>query len=187
MLISAAQVVAAAFNSNVKATQIMDNIIQAAEFTYIRPAIGENFYDYCVQNTVAVDVIDSDITLGSGVVITGKQLLTDLVRPALAYYVKYLALPDILNEVTQRGGFELTANNAQIMSSASKQNVQDQALNVANGLMEKAVDYIKKQHNQNVTKYDLYNNYSGVTSEKSIIGGFLIDENKPVRIDDESY
>lgn len=177
MLITAAQTITLAFNAGVTSTQIKDSVIQAAEFQYIRPALTENFYEYVLQNTTAVDLVDADITTSDGRTITGKQLLTDLLRPALAYFVKYLALPDILNEVSERGGFELTANNAQIMSSASKQNVQDQALKVGNALLETMVDYIKKQKDNNVTKYVLYDNFTGIKAEKQIIGGFLIEDN----------
>jgi len=187
MLITQAQTITIAFNANVQATQIMDNVIQAAEFEYIRPALTENFYEYVLQNATAVDVIDSNITESDGRVITGKQLLTDLLRPAMAYYVKYLALDDIWSEVTERGGFALTADNALVMSNAQRQDLKNQTLKIANSLLNRMIDYIRKQYDNNVTKYDLYKNFSGSISENEIIGGFLITTKKPVRIDDESY
>ena len=185
-LITATQVISEAFNASVQTGQIKDRVIEAAEFEYIRPALTENFYQYVVQNTATVDVIDADITESDGRVVTGLQLITDLIIPAEAFYVKYMALNDILFEVSERGGFELLANNTVRMSNQARQDYAESTLKTATQLLEKMVDYIKKQKNNNTAKYDLYRDFTGVSPEKQIIGGLLINDTTYISKEDEN-
>ena len=177
-MITAAQVITLAYNRTIKAGQLLESQITAAQFDFIRPALGENFYNYVNQNISDFDTLDDDITEGDGRITTGKKLMTDLLRPALAYYVKYLSANDVLNDISDRGGFNLQAENASVMSSSEKQNWKETALKTANILSEQMVDYVKKQHNNNVTKYALFNNFAGVSVEKKIIGGILCESVK---------
>lgn len=173
-MITAAQIISLAFNRTIKEGQILESQITAAQFDYIRPALTENFYDYVNQNISAFDVVDANISVSGGITITGKRLMTDLLRPALAYYVKYLSAEDILNDISDRGGFNLQAADASTMSNDSKQNWKATALKTANILCEKLVDYIKKQCENDVAKYALYGNTTSVKTEDKIIGGILI-------------
>jgi len=186
-MITAAQVISLAFNREIDDVQLKDSQITAAEFDFIRPALTENLYEYVVQNISTFDTIDSDITASDSRVITGKKLMTDLLRPALAYFVKYLSAEDVLNDISNRGGFNQQAQDASVMSNDSKQNWKETALKTANILLNQMIDYIKKQHDNNVSKYDLYNNFTSIKPESEIIGGILINETIITKKEDETY
>lgn len=174
-LITQAEVITAAFTRSIQTTQLKANVLEAAEWEYIRPALTENLYAYVVQNVNTFDTIDADITESDGRVITGKKLITDLLKPALAWFVKYMALDDIITEISERGSFQLSSENATPISNTQRQDLKVATLKIATQKLENMVDYIKKQYDNNVTKYDLYKDFTDVRTEDQLIGGMFIE------------
>ncbi len=158
MLITKAEIITLAYNRKIDENQIKDAVIDSAEFKYIRQILTENFYDYVVANTS-----------------TFTTLIDDYIKPCLAYFVKYLAFNDFFVEISDRGAFNLNADNANVISNATRTDTEAKILQVANIKAEKLTDYIKKQDLANNTDYVLYNDMTDVQTEDEIVAGFFIE------------
>jgi hypothetical protein len=146
-MITAAEVQDLAFDRKIETAKITDSIIEAANFSYIRPILTENFYDYVVANVADY-----------------QALVDDYIKPCLAYYIKYLIMPDIVTEVSERGAFILESENA--TPSTNIKQLMTNTLSIANVLAEKLTDYVKKQHEVNAD-YELYGDLSDIDEEDS--------------------
>lgn len=157
MLVS--EVITAAFTRKVDTAQIKESDVAMAEFKYIRAILTENLYNEVVANT-------SPYT----------TLITDYIKPCLAYYTKFLVFNDFFAEVSDRGINQLLSTNAQPVSSQTRTDIREDVLNKANILATKLEDYIQTRYYAGDTLYTKYGQTTNVYNEQRFIGGFLCED-----------
>lgn len=170
-LITAAEVITAAFNRSIGTELILDSVIEAAEWKYIRPALTENLYDEVVADPAGANY---------------TTLVDDYLQPCLAQFVKYMAYDEIIIKVTDLGAFQANEQNSNAISNATKNDGKDSVLEIANSLANKMVDYINQQVLDDVTAFsDHYKDLTDVVTEDEIIGGIFIPGKKYISIENE--
>jgi len=154
-LITPTQVISLAFEDvNLYTTKIKDAHIYVAQEEYLRPLLGNDFYDDMIAKF-------GDSPYAS--------LIADYLLIPLAYFVKYVALPELtisvsslgMNLVQPEGTIATTDKQAGLM--------RQQAMDVANALMNKAIRYIE----DNETTFTEYNQADTVKSESKVLGGII--------------
>ena len=162
-LIEAKQVIKIAFNRNISETKIMDSVIKAAELRYIKPILGSDLYD-------AICASPSSSTYAG---------LLPLIQQALAWWTKYLVLPEIYLEISDLGVNTLNAQNAQTVS--------DQRLIEARA----QVAEIAREHALNITSYLNDNDIPDYSAGKDpnnaalIAGGIIFDTDITAEADED--
>lgn len=112
--------IAFAANSNFKAESINEHIIHIAEVKYLRPALGAELYANLCNYTE----------------------LKDMLKPALAFFVKCEIMPSIAINMGNGG---LALSNPQYMSTATDKQrtmLYESELSKANTLLNEVVEYI---------------------------------------------
>jgi len=154
-LITSAQVVSLAFDDvNLYTSKIKDAHIYVAQEEYLRPLLGQDFYDDMIAKSEQSPYSD---------------LITNYLIIPLAYFVKYVALPELtisvsslgMNLVQPEGTIAATDRQAGLM--------REQAMDVAKALMDKAIRYIE----DNETTFTEYNQADTVKSETKVLGGII--------------
>lgn len=158
-LMSIAEVKTAAFNRTVDDTQFKLTDIDIAEFKYIREALTENLYNAVVATPASY-----------------ATLITTYLKPALAYWVKYINFENFYTEISDRGINQLTGTNYQTASNQARTDLKTEVLEKARLLTEKMVDYVSTEYYAGNTLFSLYKNESNVHDEPKLIAGFLMDE-----------
>lgn len=121
-IITAQEVITIAFaaSSNMKAESINEHIIHIAEVKYLRPALGVELYDKLSEYTE----------------------LADMVKPALAFFVKCEVMPSLAINMSN-GGLALT--NPQYMTTATDKQrtlLYESELSKANTLLNEVLEYL---------------------------------------------
>lgn len=131
-LITSDQIIELAFtNKNTDVDLINDAVINAAQFAYIKPILGEEFYDDLLDAVENSTEDDNELIL-----------LNDHLRPALAYYIKGDIMPDLMANTTSAGIRVNSNDNSQPASDKQVTRVQDAAYKFAARLKDKMVDYL---------------------------------------------
>jgi uncharacterized membrane protein YidH (DUF202 family) len=149
MLITQEDVIDLAFNRDIEATRIKDADINVAEWKYIRPALTDSLYSNIINN------------------VANYTTLLAFVKPALAYYVKYVAFEELAFELSDRGIFQLTSQDANGVSDTQRAAYKESVLVKANELISVAINYIVEN---DLPYYDREN-----ATHPRIIGGFLVE------------
>lgn len=126
--------IAFAANSNMKAESINEHIIHIAEVKYIRPAIGAAIYDKLGEYTD----------------------LAEMLKPALAYFVKCEIIPSIAINLGNAG---LAISNPQYMTAATDKQrtlLYESEMSKANTLLNEVLEYL--------TTSNAYPEFTGVKS-----------------------
>lgn len=151
-LISPKEVIDTAFNGSpvIESFEIPESIILAAEQKFIKPVLGNLFPN-----------------LQSG---SHSSLLSEYIKPALAYYVKLLLIPTMsvqtgmMGVVRWKGDNFAPADNKYI--SALSKSTRSQA----NTLMQRAVDHIES----NPAAYPEYDPAENVLNRISICSSIVL-------------
>ena len=162
-LITAAEVISNAFDREVATAKFSDNMIAGAQQKHIMPVLGEDFYDLVVATPASY---------------------TDLVaqiKPALAYFVKFYALPGIRNEIGTVGIAQITGQNRNTPSDQDIGMQQDAALSEANQLIDVLVKFL----DDNDTDYPDYIKSVNKAEHIVIAGGIIFQDFDPK--DDPDY
>lgn len=160
-LITAAQVIELSFtHQSFDTTLIKAAYITMAELDFIKPVLGEDLY-----NLIAADPS----------ALTGKNLTlySTYIKPAMAYYVKYLTLPDIFINTTTSG---LQINNREFSNSGAAKDRAELAaatLAVARSFIENAVKYI--EHTDNSAYFTTYTTSEETKVTGKIRGGIIFE------------
>ena len=128
-LITASEAITIAFlDKNFPSAKIKDSLIDIAQEQYLRPAIGDDFYE-------AINVADPPTQY--------DDFIDDYLQPALAYFILYLMLPEISMQITGSGINVPQTQTGQAGTDRQREMLRSQAL--ANGytLLNKAVSYIE--------------------------------------------
>ena len=84
---------------------ILDYVIRSSQLSMIRPVLTEDLYEL-------IESENDSSTLSTA----NQTLLTDYIKPALAFAVKYEALPNVMLKATNLG---IAVNNSQFTNSVS--------------------------------------------------------------------
>lgn len=137
---------------------IKETFITRAELDYIMPVLGEDLY-----NTISA---------GS---LSGKNLIlyNSYIKPAMAYFVKYLCLPDMFMNTTSSG---LQINNREFSNSGTAKDRAELAtstMNMAMSFLNNGIKYI--EHEDNIDYFTTYNTSDETKVNNKIIGGILFE------------
>jgi len=150
MLATQTDLIAIAFNRGITVDRILDSDINVAQWKYIRPALTDSLYTDLINN------------IGD---YTG---LMEYVKPALAFYVKYVAFEELAFELSDRGIFQLTSQDANAITDTQRAKYKESIIIKANELMSVAINYCVQQ---DLTEYNRAN-----ATLPRVIGGFLVNE-----------
>lgn len=157
-LITKAEVISLVFiDQNLNQTKIKDALLQVAHLEFIKPFLGEDFYDDLMANPAK--------NVGY------STLITDYLKPALAYYVKYLLEPEISFDLGNKGTQVLNGDFSQPASKDQRAVYRDRARNNAQTLLEEARRYIEDDEDDYFTEY--YSN-DNVQNKVMTKGDFII-------------
>jgi len=155
-LITANEVISIAFmDSNLATSKIKDEFIKVAQETYIRELLGDDFYEEVLENYNTSPYDD----------------LVTQIKPALAYYVKYLALPDIITKITNKGAALSTSNTTEQVDSVGRGQVRRTALEMGDKYAEIVTRWI--QHDDNKNDFPNYYKNNNVRNRVSRKCGFI--------------
>ena len=132
MLITPDEVIAIAGSDEMKASLIKESKIIAAEYKYIKPVFGD-LYPVLSEKRY-------------------RGFVDKYIKPALAYYVRYMIIPD-MSVILNNGGLALI--NPQYMTPATDHQrdlLQQTALSDAVALLQIAVDYVET-HREEFPEY----------------------------------
>lgn len=157
-LITATEVINKAFTHlSTDVSLIKDAYIAIAELEYIKPKLGEDLYN-----------------LISGGSLSGRNLVLydEYIVPAMAFYVKYLTLPDL---------YIKTGTNLMIpvreqtngSSSRDRADLRTESLNMADMFMSNAIKYI--EHIDNYSYFESYITSDETKVRTSVIGGIVLE------------
>jgi len=149
MLISQTDLIAIAFNRGIDADRIMDSDINVAQWKYIRPALTDDLYTDLINNLSDYDG------------------LMEYVKPALAYYVKFISFEELAFEFSNRGVFQLTSQDANGVTDTQRAKYKESILIKANELMSVAINYCVQQDLEEYNRSDAL--------APRIVGGFLVE------------
>lgn len=144
---------------NYKADKIRDAIILAAQEEWIRPVLGEAFYHHLQQ-----ELSNGELTEYNTI------LIEKFVRPCLAFYVKYLALPDLENPLTNTGSQELFGQSSKPISKENKVQKQAAAKRTGDSLAGVLTRFIES----NKAVFSLYLEENNVRNRVSIRCGVIL-------------
>ncbi len=147
MIVTQTEVIDLAFNRSIDTTRIKDSDINAAEWKYIKPLLGNDLFEDVINN------------------LSGYTDLLVYLKPCAAYYVKYFVLPDLMYEISDRGAFQLDVDDGMGMNEQQRNELLTKTLDKANQLGSIVKNYLVNTENT------LYN--AGVDTGK-IVGGFFI-------------
>lgn len=152
LLITPQEVIDLAFAANDMITpgSIKQTKIDAAQEKFIRPVLGK-LYD---------------------ALLAGKypDLLTDYIRPALAYYVRYSVIPDLAVKLNDKGAQLYASEYASTATDKQRVEMRQQAKDDANALLDKAVRHIVEKRND----FPEYERRDNIRSKVITNGGIII-------------
>lgn len=165
LFITAQQVIDLSFSErpNFKGDKIRDAKILAAQEEWIRPVLGKTFY-----KQVQSEISENDITPDN------VPLLADYIRPCLAFYVKYLILPDLENPLTNKGSQELFGQHSKPISKEDKAIKRKTAKQTADSLAGVLQRFIEDNIEVDPTKYPLYKVTENIKNRVSIRSGVIL-------------
>jgi hypothetical protein len=163
-LITKAEIVSLAFNRTISTTKFTDSIVSAAEFKYVRPLLGDDLY--------AAVVASPTDALFTGII--------PLIKNVLAWWIKYIALPEIFVEISDTGVHQINANNAQTVADQRFIEVRAQAADNAATHSQILIQYLEDNP---ITGYSSPGTaYDGV----EIVGGIIFETTDDSEEEDDS-
>lgn len=148
-------------NKNVNTFLIKDKFIEIAQHDHIRPLLTDDLYNEIIKQKT-----DSNLSADN------NKLLTDFIKPALAFFVKYEILPDLIMQISTKGARILNDEFSVSISDKQRADFLTKIKDHANSLGNIMVDFIE----DNKTKYPLYKSGQSVAKTTRIFGGIVMDE-----------
>lgn len=159
-LITAQEVATIAFTEkNFLPAKISDSHIQVAQEGFIRPAIGSEFFDYLTSTTPA------------GVY---ETLNDTYIKPALAWYVRYIILPELMVRATNTGVQLIGAQGTTDASDKQAGILREQAKANADILAGLAIRYL----NTNSELFPYYNSGETKDNYSRVMGGIVFSKQR---------
>ena len=160
-LITAAEVINLSFtNTSTNVGLVKDSFIARAELDFIKTRLGEDLYNVIATSPSTLD---------------GKNLIlySTYLKPSMAYFVKYLMLPDLHMNTTSSG---IQINNREFSATAqSKERAElaNSTLSMANSFLENGIKYI--EHEDNIDYFTTYRTSEETKPNSKIIGGIVFE------------
>ncbi|HJB84709.1 MAG TPA: hypothetical protein IAA13_04280 [Candidatus Alistipes merdigallinarum] len=150
-LITPAEVLELAFPSNqyLPEEMILPAKIDAAQYRFLKPAFGD-FYACLAEEQY-------------------ESFVDQFVKPALAYYVRYLVIDDLCALPGTTGVLQAETDYAESASEKNMEKVKCQAKEDADTLLKQALDYLE-DHAEQFPEYDVEQEKSRKVCMK---GGFI--------------
>ncbi len=153
-LMTKAEIVARAFTRTVSESRIPDDILSACETKYIKPILGEDFYNAVVATP------------------SSYATLLTYIKPVLAWRVRYMILPELRTELSDLG-----VNTINIKEGANVDNdlfaqIRDNTRIVAEEKEKLLTDYLI----DNSSSYPLYYPSEDPNSQVKISGGIIMSQ-----------
>ena len=143
-LVTASEVVAQAFtNQATDLALISDSIIDIAELAHLKPELGLDMYE-----EIKTQNHNSTLTTAN------NTLLTDFIKPALCWYVRFEVMNEIQYNTTSAG---LVVNVSDFSSPVNQEQfnqMKQDTYRKAKVMLDDMIAYIT--HNDQVNKYPLY-------------------------------
>jgi len=159
LLITAQEVIDIAIESkNFNPEKIKDSKIEAAQEDNIRPVLGKELYDELVNQFDNNQVSEKNAKILS------------IVKIALAYFVVSRIAPNIMLQLTNKGGQQPMTENSQPISNQQRMQFQQQAIDDGNSFLRKLTRYIE----ENETDYPLYFKINNVKNRVKNRGGIIL-------------
>lgn len=159
-LITQAEIVSIAFaEKNFLPGKILDTHIVTAQEGFIRPAIGGEFYDILVSTTPT----------GANAV-----LVDDYIKPALAWYVRYVILPELMVRATNTGVQLVGSQGATEASDKQAGVLREQAKSNADILMNLAIRYLRN----NSSSFPYFDSGETKDNYSRVIGGVVFSRRR---------
>lgn len=150
-LITKEEVITLAFQRPISTTKIPEGLINSIQVQHLKPALKKDFYNAVIAAPQTYDT------------------LVDLIKPALAAFVKFYILPEIYNDISNSGINKIPGINRAAGTNEDLGSARQIALDQANLAMAAVTDYL----NDNATNYPLYSP-GGDPNNKVIIAGGII-------------
>lgn len=131
-------------------TSLLSRYIFIAQSRYIKPVLGDDFYEEMVEQ---VD--------GSTLTADNTALLDDWIKPALAYFVTYLALPQIRNEITEKGIMNNSSETSDASSTGDYASLRSSMLDLAQVHTNNITTFVNSAQDDDSTKYPLFGDCGG--------------------------
>ena len=150
--------------------------IQSAQDIYIKPAIGETCYDALLDSIENDDPTALETTL-----LNGDNRSFAGLKIALAWWILYLAYPDLAISISNTGVHKKTSDNFEPVSLAELNLKRDVAETTAQGYTGYLIDYIKK-HSDDYTCYSCEGITQLTDADDVNGGGIALDYDKLVTV-----
>lgn len=156
-LISASEVISKAFiDQNINTAKIKDAYIEVAQESYLRPILGDDFYDEVLANYTT----------------SPYSTLVAQLKSALAFYVKYIALPEIMVSVTDKGALLAQSSSNQPLDAKGRGDVRATALQMADNYAKIAIRWLESD--SIIGSYPGYSEGKNIQKRITRKGGLII-------------
>lgn len=160
-LITQAEIVTLAINNpSFDTALIKDYYIYAAEYDYLRPILTEDLYDFILAGSL-----------------TGKfaTLLSDYIKPYLAFKTLEISLPFIHAQLTAQGIEVMSSEFAAKGTDKQRADLSTAARMMSDTYAKKMVDYI--EHDDNISTFEIYYEKGvKISASTNIIAGIVFTE-----------
>jgi len=154
-LITKAQIISRAFTRQISESRIPEDMIYSCQRKYIKPILGDDFYNDLVVNSSNY-----------------STLINNYILPVLSWYVRYTLLPELRMEISDLG---ISTTNIKETSGVDDDlfaQIRNTTLIVAEDQSRLLSEYLL----DNPTLYPLYIHCKDPNSEVKIIGGIVMDQ-----------
>jgi len=153
-LMTKAEIITRVFTRSVSESRIPDDIVSSCETKYIKPVLGEDFYNAVV--------------LAPGSYTT---LLT-YIKPALAWWVRYMILPELRIELSDLGVTTIQIKEGAPVDNDLFAQIRDNTRIVAEEKEKLLNDYL----GDNASSYPLYYPSADPLNQVRIAGGIIMNQ-----------
>lgn len=153
MIMTKADIIARAFTRALSESRIQDDIIEACQTKYIKPLLGEDFYN-------AVILAPTDY-----VTLVGTYL-----KPILAWWVRYMILPELRTELSDLGIVTVGIKDATAVDNETFAQVRDNTRIVAEQKEKLLTEYLR----DNLSSYPLYYPNLNPSNSVEVVGGIVM-------------
>jgi hypothetical protein len=144
-LITVKEVIDQALKTATFDEELLQDFIIPAQREYLKTMLGKDYYDDLITKYEAQTLAAED-----------DLLLEDFLRPMLAHYVIYDALPTIQMNVTSAGIMKNSTDSSEAASSGEVAHLRSNILRMAEVWKKHAIEYVKEQQDLDTSAYALY-------------------------------
>jgi hypothetical protein len=148
-----AEIIARAFTRTLTETRIQDDVVEACQTKYIKPLLGEDFYN-------AVILTPGDYT----------TLISTYLKPILAWWVRYMILPELRTELSDLGIVTVGIKDATPVDNETFAQVRDNTRIIAEQKEKLLTEYLE----DNYSSYPLYYPRLNPNNRVEIVGGIVM-------------